>query len=138
MGNGNSTTSKTRGKQRAMVASTGPHYVASMQRKVSTKPELVGFGARPAAPAEQDGKKPLHDDDTFSNYIQRAKYKMRSMSKIGQREKQNDPAPVDVTNANSTNNNNKENEKDQFSDFIQNARKKLRTVSTKNGSFRRG
>ncbi|QCE05206.1 hypothetical protein DEO72_LG9g208 [Vigna unguiculata] len=123
MGNKNSATSKARSGQRAKLASIEPqpHNVVSWQRKLSTKSEVVNVRAYPT---EKQGEKPLCDDHTFSNYIQRTNYKIRSNSNIGCREGQRDPAYADHVN-NGTNNNN-ENEQDPFSDYIQNARKKLR------------
>lgn len=84
---------------------------------------------------EEHGNKPLYNDDTFTNYIQRAKNKIRSLSTIGRRHEEHHPRS-DVANVES----NQENEKDKFSDFIQNAKKKLRTMSTmgKSNSFRKG
>jgi len=77
-----------------------------------------------AYPTEKQGEKPLCDDHTFSNYIQRTKYKIRSNSNIGCNEGRIDPAyGAHVTNGTSNSN---EKEIDPFSDYIQNARKKLR------------
>ncbi|RDY04219.1 hypothetical protein CR513_12092, partial [Mucuna pruriens] len=126
MGNNNSAISKTHGSQKSKVASIETRYVVPMLRKLSTKPEVVGS-------TEEHGEKALDNDVTFSNYIQRAKYKIRSITNNGFHEEQSYPAPKDVANATI---NNKENEKDHFSDFILNSRKKLRTISRKNSSFR--
>ncbi|CAJ1967469.1 unnamed protein product [Sphenostylis stenocarpa] len=139
MGNKNSATSKALSGQRALVGSIEepqPQYVVSMQRKHSTKPEVVSVWAYPT---EQQGEneKPLCDDHTFSDYIQRTKYKIRSNSNIAWHEDQRDPAHADHV-AHGTNI--KENERDPFADYIQNARKKLRlrTLSRNIGSFKRG
>lgn len=131
MGNKNSSISKAHSGQGAKVASTEPHYVVSMQRKLSTKSEIVSLWAYPR---EQKGELPLCDDDTFSNYIQRTKYKIRSITNNGFQEEQNYPPPTNVANAT----NKKENERDPFSDFIQNAKKKMRTFSRNDSSLRRG
>ncbi|KAK7278835.1 hypothetical protein RJT34_23873 [Clitoria ternatea] len=130
MGNGNSTVSKG-----AKVTSTEQqrYAVVPKQRKVLTKaePEVVGLETQP----EEHGKKQaLYNDDTFTSYIQRAKYKIRSMSHIGRHGEHNNPAPADVVNGSHK----KENGSDQFSEFIHNAKKKIRTVSRKNSSFRKG
>lgn len=125
-----------------VVTSTEPKHVPK-QRMPTRKAEKVGVGVYPT---EQHGNKPLDNDDTFANYIQRAKNKMRSLSNIGGRtrrhheEQSNNPAATSDHVSNVVNSNKKENERDQFSDFIQNARKKLRTVTTirKNDSFRKG
>lgn len=85
---------------------------------------------------EEYGNKPLYTDDTFTNYIQRAKNKIRSLSTIGRRHEEQHEPRSDVANVES----NEEIEKDKFSDFIQNAKKKFRTMSTmgKSNSFRKG
>lgn len=137
MGNKNSAPSKELNGQRAKVASMEepqPQYVVSMQRKHSTNPEVVTVRAYQT---EEQGEKPLCDDHTFSDYIQRTKYKIRSNSNIGCNEDPRDPAHADhVAHAI----NNKENKEDPFSDYIQNARKKLRlrTLSRNIYSFKRG
>ncbi|RDY00537.1 hypothetical protein CR513_16278, partial [Mucuna pruriens] len=134
MGNKNSAISKAHSGQREKVASLEPHYVVSMQRKLSTKPDVVSVWGYPT---EQQGEIPLCDDHTFSNYIQSTKYKIGSITNNGLHEDQSYPAHADVANAT---NNNKENERDPFADFIQNGRKKLRmrTLSRNISSFRRG
>ncbi|KAL2326931.1 hypothetical protein Fmac_020358 [Flemingia macrophylla] len=133
MGNKNSAISKAHGSQIAKVASIEPHYVISMERKLSAKPDLVSLRVHPT---EKQGEVPLCDDDTFSNYIQRTKYKIRSMSNNGFLEEQRYPTHADVANGTD----NKENERDPYSDFIQNSRNKFRTrtLSRNNSSFRRG
>jgi len=136
MGNKNSATSKALSGQRARVASMEeplPQYIVSMQMKHSTNPEVVSVRAYPT---EKQGEKPLCDDHAFSDYIQRTKYKIRSNSNIGCNEDLRDPARANHV-AHGTN---KENERDPFSDYIQNARKKLRmrTLSRNISSFKRG
>ena len=87
----------------------------------------------------QHGNKPLRNDEAFSSYIKDSRFKMRSKSSIGghdQDHSSNNAIPVDV--ANESNHRNKENEKDHFSDFIVNARKKLRTVTRRNSSIKTG
>ncbi|WVY97228.1 hypothetical protein V8G54_029379 [Vigna mungo] len=115
MGNRNSATSKARSCQKAKLSSIEPqpHNVVSWQRKLSTKSKVVNVRAYPT---EKQGEKPLCDDHTFSDYIQCTKYKIRSNSNTGCREDQIDPAGADHLT----------NERDPFSDYIQNARKKLR------------
>ncbi|CAJ2673089.1 hypothetical protein L195_g027989 [Trifolium pratense] len=111
-----------------------------IQRKHSTKPEKI-VGVYTDDEEQQHGKKQSQviNDETFTKFIQKAKYKIRSMTNIGHHvENRNNPAAAqDVVDSN----NKKENEKDQFSHFIQNTRKKLRTVSTMrmiNKSFKKG
>ncbi|QCE05205.1 hypothetical protein DEO72_LG9g207 [Vigna unguiculata] len=134
MGNKNSATSKAlRAKVASFEEPQAQYVVVSMQRKHSTNPEVVSVRAYPT---EEQGEKPLCDDHTFSDYIQRTKYKIRSNSNIGCNEDQRDPAHADHV-APATNKNQNE---DPFSDYIQNARKKLRmrTLSRNVYSFKRG
>ncbi|GAU45765.1 hypothetical protein TSUD_24290 [Trifolium subterraneum] len=131
-------------------SSTEPQYVDyapkaekfPIQRKHTTKPEkVVGHGVY-TDEEQQHGNKQSQaiNDEAFTKFIQRAKYKIRSMTtNIGHHvENRNNPAAAqDVVDSN----NQKENEKDQFSHFIQNTRKKLRTVSTMrkiNKTFKKG
>jgi len=85
---------------------------------------------------QHHGKKPLGNDEAFSSYIKNSKFKMRSKSNVGGHEDHSNAIPVAV--ADESSDRNKENEKDHFSDFIVNARKKLRTVTRRNSSIRRG
>ncbi|WVY97230.1 hypothetical protein V8G54_029381 [Vigna mungo] len=87
---------------------------------------------------QQHGKKALGNDEAFSTYIKDSRFKMRSKSNVGGHEDRSSNAvPVNMANE-SNNDRNKEYEKDHFSDFIANARKKLRTVTRRNSSIRRG
>ena len=81
MGNKSSSISKAHSGKREKVASSEPHYVVSMQRKLSSEPEIVSLWAYPT---EQQGEPelPLCDDNTFSDYIQRTKYKIGILSLI--------------------------------------------------------
>ncbi|CAJ1967467.1 unnamed protein product [Sphenostylis stenocarpa] len=111
------------GTQSAQYDSQRANDDVPLQRKLSTKP------------AEEDGLKALDNDDIFYSYIKSAKNKiMQSKSNIGGHELK--PTGVDVANGTT----NKENERDHFSDFIQNAKKRIRsrTISKRNSSFRRG
>ncbi|KAL2326930.1 hypothetical protein Fmac_020357 [Flemingia macrophylla] len=138
MGNKNSTTSSSKAQYRSQgqgakvtYASTEPHFDVAT-RKRHTTPKVVSRQAEP------HGKKPLVNDDTFSTYIKHAKNKLKnSKSNIGAggHEERSNTIPMDVT---SGTNKKQENERDHFSDFITNARKKLRTVTRRNSSFRRG
>ncbi|WVZ06260.1 hypothetical protein V8G54_019606 [Vigna mungo] len=82
---------------------------------------------------QQQGKKTLDINDTFSEYIERAKYRIRSVSNVGRG--QSKSAPVE----HSGNTNRLESNKEHLSDFIQHA-KKMRTTSSvgKTGSLKRG
>ncbi|KAK2400676.1 hypothetical protein P8452_07571 [Trifolium repens] len=128
-------------------SSTEPQYVdyapkaekIPIQRKHSTKPEKV-VGVYTEEQLQQHGNRQSQaiNDETFTKFIQKAKYKIRSMTNIGRHVENRNPAEAqDVVDSN----NKKENERDQFSHFIQNTRKKLRTVSTMkmiNKSFKKG
>jgi hypothetical protein len=112
-----------------------------IQRKHSTKPEKVVGVYTEEEQQQQHGNKQSQaiNDETFTKFIQKAKYKIRSMTNIGHHveNRNNLAAAQDVVDSN----NKKENERDQFSHFIQNTRKKLRTVSTMkmiNKSFKKG
>ncbi|BAT85402.1 hypothetical protein LR48_Vigan03g228200 [Vigna angularis] len=82
---------------------------------------------------QQQGKKTLDINDTFSEYIERAKYRIRSASNVGRG--QSKSAPVE----HSGNSNRLESHKEHLSDFIQHA-KKMRTTSSvgKTSSLKRG
>lgn len=106
------------------------HHVVPKRRNLSSRAK--GYQAE-----QQHGKKALGNDEAFSTYIKDSRFKMRSKSNVGGHEDRSSNAvPVDV--ANESNDRNKEYEKDHFSDFIANARKKLRTVTRRNSSIRRG
>ncbi|XP_027353107.1 uncharacterized protein LOC113863658 [Abrus precatorius] len=87
--------------------------------------------------SQQEGKKTLDINDTFTEYIQRAKYRIRTVSNVGHGKNNSVP---DETNGSNGNNNRMENQKDQFSDFIQRAKKKIRTTSNigRTSSLKRG
>ncbi|BAT96431.1 hypothetical protein VIGAN_08337200 [Vigna angularis var. angularis] len=101
-------------------------------------PNRINFSSRPKGyqTEQQHGKKALGNDEAFSTYIKDSKFKMKSKSNVGGHEDRSNAVPVDV--ANESNDRNKDYEKDHFSDFIANARKKLRTVTRRNSSVRRG
>lgn len=89
----------------------------------------------PLKEQQMQGKKILDINDTFSEYIQRAKYRIRTVSNVDQGQSKYS-APDEARCCN----NKMENHKDQFSDFIQHAKKKIRTTSSvgKTSSLRRG
>ncbi|KAK7285402.1 hypothetical protein RJT34_20172 [Clitoria ternatea] len=86
---------------------------------------------------EQQGKKTLDINDTFSEYIQRAKCRIRTVSNIGGGQSN---SVSNEAKGSSGNNNRMENQRDHFSDFIQHAKKKIRTTSSlgKTTSLKRG
>ncbi|CAJ2633191.1 unnamed protein product [Trifolium pratense] len=83
----------------------------------------------------------LDNDETFNNFIKRAKYKIRTvtMSKSNiDKEHSNNTVPAAPDHeANGNNNTYKENnQRDQFDDFIQISKKKMRASSSiRNSSF---
>ncbi|KAK7278836.1 hypothetical protein RJT34_23874 [Clitoria ternatea] len=128
MGNKNSAISGAKGGKGAKVGATEPHYVVSMQRKHTRKPEVVSLEVYTTEQHSKNNQKPLENDDTFSNYIQRTRYKIRSMSNVSSHDdERSNPAPTELVAKGA--NNEWENERDHFSEFIQNTKKKLRTVS---------
>ncbi|KAK7392819.1 hypothetical protein VNO78_21267 [Psophocarpus tetragonolobus] len=133
MGNKNSASSKAKyDSQGPKIASTQPqHYDAPNPTKSSRKKKGLRY------PTPQQHGKPIHvgKDKDFAAYIEDAKVKMRSKSNVGVHDDQSN-AIIPVAVVNETNNTNKENE--HFSDFIQNTRKKLRTITKRTGSIRRG
>ncbi|KAE9611502.1 hypothetical protein Lalb_Chr06g0163141 [Lupinus albus] len=86
--------------------------------------------------SEQKVKKSMDINDTFNEYIKRAKIKIRTVSNIG-RGQNNNPSPEHEA---SHGTNKMENQKDQFSDFIHHAKKRFRTktIVGKSGSMKRG
>jgi hypothetical protein len=109
--------------------------------KVSAKSELPQQHAPKKAVAQngnQQGKESVDINDTFKEFIQRAKKKIRTVSNIGRG--QNNPAAApdhEVHHGNSSGKN--EGLEDHFQDFIHRAKKKIRTTTTvgKTGSMRR-
>ncbi|KAF1897265.1 hypothetical protein Lal_00034968 [Lupinus albus] len=148
MGNGNSKSSKSKVHhgQRAKVGSSEllSHHVP----RVKTEPVvMVGFptnegslrlkGHSEEEEEEEYGKKSsssLENDDTFTEFIRHVKYKTRSISNIGREQSNPTPEPEPEPETNKNN----ENQKDQFDDFIQATKKKLKTTSRvgNNSSFR--
>lgn len=84
---------------------------------------------------EHQGKKTLDINDTFSEYIQRAKNRIRTVSNVGKGQNNHVPVPDEYNG-----NNKMGNQHDPFSDFIQQARKRIRTTSNvgKTNSLKRG
>ncbi|TKY62488.1 hypothetical protein E2542_SST12344 [Spatholobus suberectus] len=78
---------------------------------------------------DKQGKKTLDINDTFTEYIERARYRIRSVSNVGRG--QSNSAPDEANG----NNNRMENQKDHA-----NAKKKIRTTSSvgKTSSLKRG
>lgn len=75
---------------------------------------------------EQQGEKPLDLNDTFAEYIQRVKGRIRTVSNVGRG--QNNSAP-DEANGYGGGGGGIIDQKDHFSEFIQHAKKKIRTTS---------
>ncbi|KAL2320919.1 hypothetical protein Fmac_029888 [Flemingia macrophylla] len=133
MGNRNSSNSKARCQ--ATRTETGYDSKAMMGAKFReeyiSKPKAETLGV------VYSDNTPLDNDDTFTGFIRRAKYKIRTVSHIDQEQMSNavasaPPAPPDTINANLN---------DEFSNFIVSAKKKMRSTSSirkNNGSFKRG
>ncbi|KAK7378321.1 hypothetical protein VNO80_03760 [Phaseolus coccineus] len=140
MGNKTSSNAKVHG-QVTRVVSTEPDYEPRMGRSAAKyiakpKAETVGTWKRQHGSGVYADNTPLDNDETFTTFIRHAKYKIRSASHMGREQSNVAPAPEsDDEEANGRDNQNKE-----FSDFIQSAKKKLRSSSSKrkNGSFKRG
>ena len=103
----------------------------------------IGTAAAQNDHGEQQGKKQEQDiNDTFSNYIQRAKFKIRSLSNIGggQSKAASDEDNGDKKNEHHQNDKENHHQIDHFGDFIQRVKKKLRTTSNvgKTNSIKRG
>ncbi|KAK7396352.1 hypothetical protein VNO78_17287 [Psophocarpus tetragonolobus] len=83
----------------------------------------------------QQGNKTLDLNDTFTEYIERARYRIRAVSNVGRGQ-----SHFASGEASGSSNNRMENRKDQFSDFIHQAKKNMRTTSNvgKTSSFKRG
>lgn len=82
---------------------------------------------------EKQDKKSLDINDAFSEFIEREKNRIRTMSNVG---KEQNNTVLDEANSF----NNMENQNDHFSDFIIHAMKKIRTTSNvgKTSSLKRG
>ncbi|CAL0303827.1 unnamed protein product [Lupinus luteus] len=148
MGNGNSKGSKSKVHhgQRSKVGSS--ELRSQHVPRAKTEPVvMVGFPTNEGSSRlkghseeeEQYGGKnssssSLDNDDTFTEFIRHVKYKTRIFSNIGR--EQSNPAPEPEPEPETNKNN--ENQKDQFDDFIQVAKKKLKTTSRvgKNSFFR--
>ncbi|XP_052113926.1 uncharacterized protein LOC127745006 [Arachis duranensis] len=88
---------------------------------------------------EQQGKKSMMNiDETFNEYIQRAKKKIRTMSNIGRGH--NSIAEDHESHGGGTNEKDHHQHRDQFSEFINRAKKKIRTTTIvgKSSSLRKG
>ncbi|KAL4337759.1 hypothetical protein HN51_047875 [Arachis hypogaea] len=94
--------------------------------------------------SEQRGKKPLSNDDAFNSFIKRGKNKLRTMATFGHRREETSNTSVDVANNGvpvvKNRANNKDDQKDNFSDFIKHTKNKFRTTTIvgRNSSVKRG
>lgn len=148
--NGNSKVSMTQG-QASKVAS--PQVGTSETRgKVAAKveplpqhvPRQGKHGIGVLQHSEQQGKKSLDFNDTMAEYIQRAKYRIRTVSNVGQGQSNYSASHEANGYGNgrsaTTAANKVEVHRDQFQDFIEKTKKKIRTTSNvgKTSSFKRG
>ncbi|OIV99168.1 hypothetical protein TanjilG_19664 [Lupinus angustifolius] len=145
MGNRNSTSSKSKVYYGPRSKIGSSELTQHVPRTKAEPVVVVGFptdeGSLRLKGHSEHGKKStsLDSDDTFTEFIRRAKYKIRTISNIGREQSNIAPASaLDGANINVTNNSNDENQKDQFGDFIKVAKKKLKTTSRvgNNSSFR--
>ena len=149
MGNKNSSNSKVHhGQIITRVASTESGYDPGMGRPVAKfRDEYIAKPMMAKTPSTSKGQHgtwvysnntPLDNDETFTTFIQHAKskYKTTRTGSHISREKSfvaSASTPDDEATASP-----RDNQNDQFSNFILNAKKKLRTTSSmrKNGSFK--
>ncbi|XP_061349299.1 uncharacterized protein LOC133294609 [Gastrolobium bilobum] len=114
-------TKKGVGNSVAAKGEPQPKHVP-MQGKHQTKAEAQhGHGVH----SEQQGKKSIDINDTFREFIQSAKHKIRTVSNVGRG--QSNPAAPSDHEAHDTNKN--ENQKDHFLDFIHRGKKNFRTTT---------
>ena len=136
-----SSNSKVHG-QVTRVASTEPSYDPMMGMPVAkfrdeyigkSKAETRGTLKGQHGTGVYSGNTALDNDETFNSFIRHAKYKIKTVSHIDgeQSNVASSSLPDDEANAKDSRQN------DQFSTFIQSAKKKLRATSSmrKNGSF---
>lgn len=147
MGNKNSSNSKVQYGKTTKVVSLEQHVPRQKLMNFPTKKGHRIKGNTTTATLRDDeyiGKSkletPLDNDETFNNFIKRATYKIRTvtMSKSNiDREQSNNTAPAAPDHEANGNNSYKENyQRDQFDDFIQIAKKKMRASSSiRNNSF---
>ncbi|KAK7285403.1 hypothetical protein RJT34_20173 [Clitoria ternatea] len=139
MGNRNSSNARSRVHGQATRASSSTEYdIPKMGKPVETPRTNFKGQHRIGVYSEQQQKTPLDNDDTFTNFIEHAKYKIRTVSHIGREQSNVAPAPDD--NEAKRSNKKENNQNDQFSSFIQNTKNKLRATSSirKSGSFKSG
>nr|KYP70670.1 hypothetical protein KK1_009898 [Cajanus cajan] len=146
MGNRNSSSSKVHG-QVTRVASTELGYdtrvgmpVAKFRDEYMRKPKAETPGSLKGhhgtqVYSEQQRNAPLDNDETFTSFIRHAKCKIRTVSHVD-REQSN----VAIASPPDEEANGRDNQNDQFSNFIASAKNKLRSTSSRrrNGSFNIG
>ncbi|KAG4916061.1 hypothetical protein JHK87_053618 [Glycine soja] len=138
-----SSNSKVHG-QVTRVASTEPGYDPRMRMPVAkfrdeyigkSTAEIRGTLKGQHVSGVYSDNTPLDNDETFNSFIRHAKYKIRTVSHIGREHSNVASASLPDEEANA-----RDNQNDQFSNFIQSAKNKLRATSSmrKNGTFKRG
>ncbi|CAL0316173.1 unnamed protein product [Lupinus luteus] len=128
------TTPLTTTMQNGNSVASSVHGYSEITTKDAAEGDGVLFKGEQQQHSEQKVKKPMDINDTFNEYIKRAKIKIRTVSNIGRgQNKNNIPSPEHEANHGS---NKKENQKDQFSEFIHHAKKRFRTktIVRKSGS----
>ncbi|KAJ1404816.1 hypothetical protein SESBI_26395 [Sesbania bispinosa] len=140
MGNGNSTLPSVpkgpsphlgNSEKTTKVAAKGEHQPQNLAMQ-GKPPMKTGAQHGLGVHSNQQDKKSMDINDTFKEFIQRAKVKIRTVSNIGRDQSNSVAAPSQEIHGN-------ENHKDHFSEFIHRAKKKIRTTTTvgKTGSLRR-
>ncbi|KAK7270250.1 hypothetical protein RIF29_23257 [Crotalaria pallida] len=86
-------------------------------------------GEQQHSSSEKQGKKSMDINDTFNDYIKRAKVKIRTVSNLGRGQSNPTTAPDHDQAQHHGTTNKKDSNKDQFSDFIHRAKKKIRTTT---------
>ncbi|CAK8543426.1 unnamed protein product [Lathyrus sativus] len=144
MGNKNSSNSKVHVKT-TKVSSIVQHVPKQKMMSFPTEQGDSIKGTTTLRDDEYIGKHkietPLDSDETFNNFIRRAKYRIRtdtmSKSNIEWEKSNNTVPPAPDHEVNIDNNSDKENyQMKQFDDFIQISKRKIRATSTiRNNSF---
>ncbi|AES61873.1 hypothetical protein MtrunA17_Chr1g0196551 [Medicago truncatula] len=117
------------------VAKSAPTHVGNSERtKVSAKSELP----QPqqyvpkkvvAQNGNQHGKESMDINETFKEYIQRAKKKIRTVSNIGRGQNNPAAAPDHEVHHDTTTSGKNESLEEHFQDFIHRAKKKIRATT---------
>lgn len=116
------------------VAKGAPTHVGNSERtKASAKSELPQAQHVPkkavAQNGNQHGKESMDINETFKEYIQRAKKKIRTVSNIGRGQNNPAAAPDHEVHHGTTTSGKNESLEEHFQDFIHRAKKKIRATT---------